>query len=183
MKQSLSIVAVALGLGFVLSACDTVGTQDGAVAPNQQSSQEPVPTPAPEPAPQTEASEAADGSVNVTFLDTSGFDSDLSQGLSGNNQEVVVDAPAKFNLNNIPERINVWFSKIQESGGKVQAQPIPQEGEMATRGLLGLLIDVVVSLVDVAYERAMYGPAEDYNVLLHYDAKTGEVERATFYRR
>ena len=177
MKQSLSILV--LGVGFALSACAAPGTSEPSVSQSQPDAQAAVQ----QPAPQAEDSDAASGSVSVTFLDTTSFDSDLSQGLGGNNQEVVVDAPAKFNLNNIPDRMNTWFSKVQESGGKVQAQPIPQEGDMATRGILGLLIDVVVSLVDVVYERAMYGPAEDYNVLLHYDPKTGEVDRAVFYRR
>lgn len=130
-----------------------------------------------------EKSEVVDKSVDVTFLDLSGFDDDLSGSLRGKNREVVVNMPAKFSLNDIPERMDVWFSRIKESGGKVQAKPLPKKGEMQTRGLLGLLIDIGVSAYAAAAEERMYRPADDYNVILEYDPETGEVQNAIFYHR
>lgn len=171
MKKLFSHLALALLLG----ACAAPGAQTQSTKPDNT-------TPSQVAAAAT-MQEVVPGSVNVMFLDTTGFDKNLSQGLRGRIEEVVIDVPSKFSLNEIPDRMSVWLSKVQDSGGKVQAQPIPAEGSMATRGLFGLLIDVVVSLADVAMEKAMYGPAEDYNVLMHYNPETGEVEKAVFYHR
>lgn len=133
--------------------------------------------------PDAEKPEIVEQSVDVTFLDLSGFDDDLSESLRNKNREVVINLPAKFSLNDIPERMDVWLARVKDSGGKVQAQPIPKEGEMQTRGLISALIDLVISGYEMAAEEIMYSPAEKYNVLLKYDADTGEVKEAVFYHR
>ena len=65
----------------------------------------------------------------------------------------------------------------------MQAAPKPKEGEEQTRGFLGLLIDIVVSTYAAAADERMYRTADDYDVVLVYDAETGEVQNAIFYHR
>ena len=130
-----------------------------------------------------EEDKVKDATVGLTFLDTSGFNDDLSSGMREKNQEVAIEVPAKFSLNDIPERFDKWFTRVEESGGKVQAQPAPKEGQMATRGILGMLIDVAFTAYDAAQTELRYKPAEDYNVILQYDKDSGKVEKVLFYHR
>ena len=128
------------------------------------------------------STEVVDRSIELMFLDLSNFDDELSDSLRTRSRDVVVKIPAKFSLNDIPERLDIWFSRIKESGGRVQAVPKAKEGEDQTRSL-GLLINIAVSAYTMASEEWIYSPADDYNVILKYDAETGEVENATFYHR
>ena len=83
----------------------------------------------------------------------------------------------------LPDRFDVWFTRIKESGGKVQAQPLAKEGDMATRGILGMLIDVVFTAYDAAQKELRYKPADSYNAILQYDKDTGKVAKVVFYHR
>ncbi|MBF0251678.1 MAG: hypothetical protein HQL35_13735 [Alphaproteobacteria bacterium] len=122
------------------------------------------------------------GSAEVTFLDLSAFDEDLAGSLAERNRTVKVDIPAKFTLNDIPERMEKWLAAIKDSGGKVQAKTAPEPG-MATRGLFGVLIDVTVSAVKAKLEADKLASARDYNALITYDKATGQVQDILFTRR
>lgn len=118
----------------------------------------------------------------VMFLDTNKFDSDLSSSLSEDTEAVKINVPAKFSLNEIPERMSVWLQRVQESGGTVNAQPIPDPNAQ-TRSIIGALISITIELVSYARQEAMYKPADDYDVTLMYDEETGEVKEVIFLQR
>ena len=111
------------------------------------------------------------------------FDSKLSLALRNSEDEFVLETPKGVKLTKIPEKLDKWLSRVKESGGTVKAQALPEPGEMKTRGIFGVLLDVVLYLLGVAKEELTYGPADDYNAMLHFDKKTGEVKHIVFYKK
>ncbi|PCI40516.1 MAG: hypothetical protein COA73_15655 [Candidatus Hydrogenedentota bacterium] len=159
---------------FSLAGCQTVQKAPMEAAPMETSSAEVQAMP-------SSTVQIIDATKEVTFLDLSGFDEDLSMNLGDRNKNVVVVAPAKFSLNNIPERLEKWLSAVKDSGGKVQAKE--EKTTVATRGILGALIDLTVSAVKAKKGLDQLETAENYNVLLTYDKQTGQVKDVLFYHR
>lgn len=122
--------------------------------------------------------------VELAFINSRTFDSDLSDAMRANTPEIVVTAASPFTLNNIPERLDKWLGLVKEKGGTVTAQALPpKDQQLAARGLLGVIIDVVVALVQASAEHALTDPAKNYDARLYYDGVTGGVERVNFMRR
>lgn len=121
--------------------------------------------------------------VNLVFLDLTGFDDDLSSSLSARPEEVVVDFPGKTTLNELPTRLDPWFSKVKDSGGQVAAFPAYKEGEERSRGIVGVLIDVAQKAHEAYAFKEKLAPAEAYDVQLEYDEDTGRVYRARFIHK
>ena len=117
--------------------------------------------------------------ASVAFIDSSTFDVDLHSALSKAPGTVHVTPAAPFSLNKIPPRIDKWLAAVKSNGGKVAAR---QDTALATRGLIGMVIDVVVALFDQAAEKALYEPAEKYDATLYYGAD-GKVDRVLFTRK
>lgn len=135
-----------------------------------------------QPAPAGEAVQPESARTQVTFIDSSAFDSDLSRALKQNDSRVEVLAPAKFSLNQIPPRLEKWLAQVKETGGEVQAEAAPQPGA-GTRGLFSLPVELVVALYDKISDRITYGPAQQYDARLHYDKVTGLVDAVDFIKR
>jgi hypothetical protein len=129
-------------------------------------------------APQNPAAGTA-AQKEVQFMDTTGFDYKLSASLEAKQEQVDVLFPAVITLNNIPERIDKWLSKVEKLGGKVEIQAEPETG----RGLITEIFSIFVKAFEAAEEKLIYAPARDYNVLISYKAKTGIVTRMTFVRK
>ena len=70
--------------------------------------------------------EGATVSGEVQFLDSFSFDRKLSASLGAGQPQVDVLFPAVITLNNIPERMDKWLSKVEKFGGKVE---IPTDGQ------------------------------------------------------
>ncbi|RVU38154.1 hypothetical protein EOI86_02300 [Hwanghaeella grinnelliae] len=119
----------------------------------------------------------------LIFLDFAGFDEDLSREMAADKSMIAVDVPAAFSLNDVPERLDRWFSKVKESGGDVQAREKLSEDERQTRGIVGVLLDIAVSAFKAHEAEEMLRPAQDYNVLVEYNKDTGKADRVLFYRR
>jgi len=158
----------------------------------QQAAAEPAPSPPPMPAPapapveQPQNAEAAvpvAAEAELVFLDFAGFDEDLSREMSAERRMIAVDVPASFSLNDVPERLDRWFSRVKQTGGDVQARERLGEEERRTRGVVGVLLDIAVSAFKAHEAEEMLRPAEDYNVLVEYDKQTGKANRVLFYQR
>ena len=93
--------------------------------------------------------------------------------------EIVVDVPAGFSLNKIPERVDRWLYSVKQSGGEVVAVPEEQAGR---RGLVAAVIDVVVSIFEKVDEMHMYAPSERYRATLLYRSD-GTVKTVLFDHR
>lgn len=124
-----------------------------------------------------------DPEVVMEFFDSSVFDQDLSDHFRADHQAIEVRPLSPFSLNDIPERLDKWFSVIKDSGGHVGAREIPPEGEPVPRGILSMVIDVLTAVFDWWQEEQLYGPAEDYDALLLYRKDTGMVEKILFLNR
>lgn len=115
----------------------------------------------------------------VNFLDSSSFDRKLSASLSANQPQVDVVFPATITLNNIPERMDKWLSKVEKFGGKVEIQAEPELG----RELFSTIFSLFVKAYEVIEETVIYSPAKKYNVMVYYKAKTGIVTKMAFVRK
>lgn len=129
-------------------------------------------------APQNPAAGAA-VQKEVQFLDSFSFDRKLSASLSVKEPEVDVLFPAAITLNNIPERMDKWLSKVEKFGGTVSIQAEPEAG----RGIITEIFSLFVKMYEAAEEAIIYKPAKDYNVVIHYQARTGIVTRLAFVRK
>jgi len=129
-------------------------------------------------APQNPAAGTA-AQKDVQFMDTTGFDYKLSASLEARQEQVDVLFPAVITLNNIPERIDKWLSRVEKFGGKVEIQAEPETG----RGLITEIFSIFIKAFEAAEEKLIYAPAKDYNVLITYKAKTGIIAKMTFVRK
>jgi hypothetical protein len=171
LKATIALLSLAM-FGCQTAPQSADETNVAVTAPEENATQVAMVTP--------EESVAPKGIGNVTFLDLSAFDDELSGELSNDKKKVSVNMPANFNLNNIPPRLEKWFSKIVESGGKVQAQ---QKSDTKTRVILGYLIDVGVKIYDAKEEKKKLAPAQKYNVIMEYDEASGKVSDVVFFHR
>ncbi len=115
----------------------------------------------------------------VQFLDSLSFDRKLSASLAVNEPEVTVFFPASITLNNIPERMDKWLSKVEKFGGKVEIQAEPD----ADRGIISEIFGLFVKAYEAIEEAVIYSPAKNYNVMIYYKVKTGLVTRLVFARK
>jgi|GEM_PF-407586 len=115
----------------------------------------------------------------IQFLDSFSFDRKLSASLGTGQDKVDVIFPAVITLNNIPERMDKWLSKVEKFGGKVEIQAEPEQG----RGLITEIFSFFVKIYEIAEENLIYAPAKDYNVLIGYKAQSGIVTRLSFVRK
>ncbi len=115
----------------------------------------------------------------VQFLDTTGFDYKLSASLEAKQEQVDVLFPAVITLNNIPERMDKWLSRVEKFGGKVEIQAEPEAG----RGLITEIFSLFIKAFEVAEEKLIYAPVKDYNVLVSYKARTGIITKMAFVRK
>lgn len=129
-------------------------------------------------APQNPAA-GADVLKEVQFLDSFSFDRKLSASLDASQDKVDVLFPAVITLNNIPERMDKWLNKVEKFGGKVEIQAEPEPG----RGLITEIFSLFIKMYEAAEEKLIYSPAENYNVLITYKAKTGIITKLTFVRK
>ena len=68
---------------------------------------------------------------NITFIDTSKFDQEMSNSLSSDEKDISVNFYNVVTPNQIPPRMEKWLSEVDSTGGKVTiAQP---SGELAPK--------------------------------------------------
>jgi hypothetical protein len=128
------------------------------------------------------ASPIKEQSIEIVFLDSVAFDSDVSESMWEQNREIVILPSSPFTLNEIPPRMEKWLSVIKESGGQVKAKELPPKTQLAMRGIIGALIDIVVAIFGAVKEQALYGAAKYYDATLEYRKESG-VERVVFSHR
>ncbi len=127
------------------------------------------------------ASAEAEPLPELAFFDSYAFDVDLSSALRDGHTKLPVNT--RFNINDIPERMDTWFARIIKEGGRVRATPIPKDADFQTRGLISALIDIFVAASEAAEREVIYGPVDEYDALLHFDAESGQVTYVEFVKR
>ncbi|PHS78475.1 MAG: hypothetical protein COB59_06815 [Rhodospirillaceae bacterium] len=171
---------------FFLSACQTTGPTKKLpekTAPQQQTAslKMPVETPVEIKQP-TKKVEPQPPAEPLVFGDDLIDEFTISKSLRAGQSQVEMLTPEGVNINEIPESLDMWLSRIKDSGGTVKAQAKPESGE-STRGFLGIFIDVALYLIGLAKDEYVYSPADEYDARLIYDKATGNVEKVLFIKR
>lgn len=105
----------------------------------------------------------------ISYLDTSAFDRNLSNSLGADLPEVVIPVQDKMTPVAIPERLNKWLSAVDANGGQIQVKEMPAvDANGKARGFPIALIGVAIEVV-----RHLYGKAEEkqYKPAARYDAE------------
>ena len=113
----------------------------------------------------------------IDFFDAGTFDNKLYSALSKNQPLVTVNFPQKIKLNNIPERLDKWFSQVEKHEGTVELQAEP---ERASRGLITELFSLVVGTYNIIKEKLLYAPIKNYNATIYYLPSAGEITKVIF---
>ncbi|MCP4696682.1 MAG: hypothetical protein GY862_07520 [Gammaproteobacteria bacterium] len=108
----------------------------------------------------------------IAFLDTDIFDKQMSSSMSANLDTIEVAAISPFSVNRIPERLGKWLSTVNEGEGTIITEP-------KTRSFIGVLSALPPVFVYVK-DRMLYGPGENYNATIHYNPKSGLIEKVVF---
>ena len=115
----------------------------------------------------------------IQFFDSGSFDRKLSFTLAKNTPEATVIFAAPVSLNNIPERLDQWFSHVEEDGGTVTLEMEPGTDETA-RGVVSEALSLLVGVYEMVADKIIYGPVADYNAIVYYRGDTGTLTRVVF---
>ncbi|MEW6266301.1 MAG: hypothetical protein AB1641_24775 [Thermodesulfobacteriota bacterium] len=117
---------------------------------------------------------------NFDFFDSGAFDRQLSSALRSDPPEITITFLEQVSVNKIPQRLDKWLSQVEHYGGKVE---LKQEGDAGTRGILGAVLDLIIGVYELAKEKIMYGPVEDYNAVIIYEKGSGVIKKVVFTRK
>ncbi len=117
----------------------------------------------------------------LEYFNSATFDESLSNAMKQENGKIEVSVLTPFSPNNVPERLDTWFTVIREKGGKVEVKPI--DGERIVAEEVASLILFLYSVYQLVETQLRYLPAENYNATLLYRRdESGEalVEKIVF---
>ena len=95
---------------------------------------------------------------------------------------MTVTSPSKFDLKEIPERLQTWLAEVKEADGEVEVVEVSSEYQVATRSVIVELIELIAYVFMKSSESALYSPAENYDAVIEHDTD-GMVERIVFKLR
>ena len=137
-------------------------------------------------APPTEANEntiqitpAANNPID--FFDSEVFDLKLGKALLVEQPTVEVKVIAPFSVNQIPKRMDIWVSAIQNTDGNVETKPDPEF--LKDRAFISEIIDLIVQVYKEVKQVAVYGVASNYNLTIFYKPNLGTVTKMVFTHR
>lgn len=116
----------------------------------------------------------------IDFFDSESFDWRLSSVLRHDFPEATVKFMAPFTVNEVPKRLDKWFSAVREHGGTVD---IKQDPKFKQRGLIGVAFSLLATAYDLAKEYFMYSQVKGYDAIMYYQKGTGVVTRLVFEKR
>ena len=126
------------------------------------------------------ASAADKDNAAIDFFDSGAFDRKLSGALRKDLPEVRVKFPAKVTVNSIPKRMDKWLASVEKYGGTVE---LKVDEEYSTRGIFGVVIDLILGAYELAREKILYGPSENYNATVYYMKGDGTITKVVFTRK
>lgn len=179
--------AVILAVLILLGACNTTGNTSGD-APVQSvepaaAAAEPAETPVENDTSETQvAAKPVEEEELFYEPDSLTFNIRLSAALRSADNTLFLKTPSGVNLNEIPDDLDKWLSRIRDHGGTVKAAELPPEGE-PNRSLIGILIDVILFFVGLAKDEIIYSAIDDFDAVLYFDKASGDVRWVVFTRR
>lgn len=122
--------------------------------------------------------------ANLRFIDADTFDQNLSESMTNNTNTITVSIIGKVSVNKMPERLGKWLSVITTKMGKVDFKSTTPPKPINERNTGSLAISAIIGLLPSTYgflrDEIFYGPAENYDAILYYQADTGILEKITF---
>jgi hypothetical protein len=126
------------------------------------------------------AAETKDDPNKISFFDSSSFDLKLSRALTADPPQVRIEFPSPVNVNGIPGRMDKWFYQVEKNGGSVE---LKEDESLPTRGVLGMVLDLIIGIYELAKEHLLYSPAADYNAVIYYDKSNGNITYVLFVHK
>jgi len=117
----------------------------------------------------------------LEYFNSATFDESLSNAMKQENGKIEVSVSTPFSPNNVPKRLDTWFTVIKEKGGKTEVKPIDGE-RMVTKEIVNLIL-FLYSVYQSVKTQLRYLPAENYNATLLYQRdESGEalIEKIVF---
>jgi hypothetical protein len=116
---------------------------------------------------------------SIDFFDSASFDRQLSLALRADFPSVTVNFPAVTTLNSIPQRLDHWFSKVEEYDGDVKLIPVSETG----KGIVSEILSLLTKVYDYLKDKAIYSPVKDYNAFIYYKESNGIITKVVFERK
>lgn len=116
----------------------------------------------------------------VYFLDSASFDNKLYKMLANAPSSVKVKFPQTVMLNEIPERLDRWFYKVEKFDGEVKLEVDPN---VSSKGIITEIYSIVIGMYTIIKEKALYDPVKHYNATVYYIPGSGEISRVVFFHK
>ena len=120
-------------------------------------------------------------SDSLSYINSGSFDKRLSKTLAEDPDTVTVTFPVSFDTDSIPERIDNWLTMVEDHDGIVDLKP--EVPKVVTRGLIGEAMSLVTSTYGSIKKKRQYRHVKNYDVIVYYEAESGEVTRLVFTRK
>ena len=153
MKRFVSLLIVIMVLTMVLTGCASSGQMEIQVS----------------------------GSPTNDFFDASSFDRKLSAAFREDLETVTINFPAQIKVSEIPKRLDKWLTSVEEYKGTVDLEVDPAAPH--TRSIIGEVITLFTTASEIAKEKFIYGPTEDYNVKIYFMPGEGTITKMVFTRK
>ena len=115
------------------------------------------------------------------FFDASSFDRKLSAAFREDLETVTVNFPAQIKVSEIPERLDKWLTTVETYEGTVDLEVDPAAPR--SRSILAEVLTLFSTASEIAKDKRLYGPAEDYNVKIYYAPDQGTITQMVFTRK
>jgi hypothetical protein len=115
----------------------------------------------------------------IEYFDSEVFDFKLGLAMRRDLPTVTVKPIVQFTVNDIPERLDKWFTAVKEYGGSVNLRPDP---EHKTR-MIGAIFDLIVKGYQAVKELLLFKAAKQYNAVIYYIPGDGTITRAEFIHK
>jgi hypothetical protein len=114
---------------------------------------------------------------NMSFMDTSVFDQNLSESMSADTENINVAITGPVSINQIPKRLGKWLSVVADKQGRVDVEP------KTNTKVLGAVLGLLPTAYGFLKEEWSYGSAVNYNATIFYEPETGLIKRVVFTKR
>jgi|GEM_PF-1397681 len=127
------------------------------------------------------------GQADLLFVDSSAFDSELTERLGGQPDTTVVrTAGNQVTVNSIPPRLEQWLAAVKATGGKVEPKPVKTRFIGLAAGAIGALVSLFEfsgQATEAIKSNRMYDAAGRYHAQVVYSPADGSIKSVEFVPR
>ncbi|RDH84091.1 MAG: hypothetical protein DIZ80_08135 [endosymbiont of Galathealinum brachiosum] len=115
---------------------------------------------------------------HINYIDSSVFDSQFTQLLTGEANSVSVEVMGDISINNIPERLNSWLENSTMNGSTVTM--VDSRDVEKDRGLPGKVLQLIYEYYKEYQSNIKYEYAGHYDIELIYNKETGSIKNINY---